>query len=297
MMILGNYEKIRERNNFYRLKTEIKENIISNQSLDRKNIFPGGFTKKTRKQEKTIIKIKNKTTIGGGKLSIIANPPTIKSEKEILKTAKFIKSCGISILDSGCFTPQTTHYNFNGSDEKQLKLFMKAGEKYNLAIITEVINVIDVDLASSYADILQISERNVLNYSLLKKIGKINKPVLLKRGRLMTLKELLMAAEYIMAEGNINIILCERGRNTFDVETKNTLDISTIALLKEKTHLPVIADPAPATEKENLIFPLSMAAIAAGADGLIIKYQHDLNNFQSELTSLHKIVKEINRTL
>lgn len=219
----------------------------------------------------TTIQLPYNTTINHQNVSVIAGPCSIESEDQIMATAHFVKKAGATILRGGAFKPRTSPYAFQGLGIEGLKLLKKAGDYYAMPVVTEVLDSEDIAMVSQYADILQVGARNCQNFSLLKKLGKIQKPILLKRGMMVTIKEYLMAAEYILAEGNTNVILCERGIRTFETETRNTLDISAVCVLKQKTHLPVMVDPSHASGNWKLIHPLSLAAIAAGADGLMIE--------------------------
>jgi len=219
----------------------------------------------------TAIQLPYNTTVSHHNVTIIAGPCSIESEEQIMATAHFVKKAGATILRGGAFKPRTSPYAFQGLGIEGLKLLKKAGDYYAMPVVTEVLDSEDIVMVSQYADILQVGARNCQNFSLLKKLGKIQKPILLKRGMMVTIKEYLMAAEYILAEGNTNVILCERGIRTFETETRNTLDISAVCVLKQKTHLPVMVDPSHASGNWKLIHPLSLAAIAAGADGLMIE--------------------------
>lgn len=221
--------------------------------------------------EVTIIQLPYNITISKNTLTIIAGPCSIETEEQMLSTAEFVKNSGAVILRGGAFKPRTSPYAFQGMGIQGLQLLRKAGETYKMPIITEVLDSEDIGIVSEYADILQVGARNCQNFSLLKKLGKLQKPVLLKRGMMVTIKEFLMAAEYILSEGNENVILCERGIRTFETETRNTLDISAVPVLRQKTHLPVIVDPSHAAGNWKLIHPLALAGIAAGADGLMIE--------------------------
>ncbi|MDY6969208.1 MAG: 3-deoxy-7-phosphoheptulonate synthase [Spirochaetota bacterium] len=238
------------------------------------------LTSRSIKDTQTIIHLKNNTVVGGNRLVIIGGPCSIESEDQIMKTAESVKSAGAHILRGGAYKPRSSPYAFQGMKEEGLKLLRNAGDIYNMPVITEVLEVDDIPIISEYADILQVGARNCHNFSLLKKLGKTNKPVLLKRGMMTTIEEFLLSAEYILSEGNMNVILCERGIRTFETETRNTLDISAVPILKEKTHLPIIVDPSHAAGSWKLIEPLSMAAVAAGADGLMIEVH---NNPESAL--------------
>lgn len=219
----------------------------------------------------TAIQLPYNTTVSHHNLTIIAGPCSIESEEQIMATAHFVKKAGATILRGGAFKPRTSPYAFQGLGIEGLKLLRKAGDYYTMPVVTEVLDSEDIAMVSQYADILQVGARNCQNFSLLKKLGKLQKPILLKRGMMVTIKEYLMAAEYILAEGNTSVILCERGIRTFETETRNTLDISAVCVLKQKTHLPVMVDPSHASGNWKLIHPLSLAAIAAGADGLMIE--------------------------
>ncbi|MDP7180320.1 MAG: 3-deoxy-7-phosphoheptulonate synthase [Candidatus Woesearchaeota archaeon] len=216
--------------------------------------------------------------IGGQEVIIIAGPCAVESEKQIVEIAKSVKKSGAKILRGGAYKPRTGPYDFQGLGEKGLKLLAKARDATGLKIVTEVIDPRDVELVSKYTDILQVGTRNMQNYPLLKEVGKTKMPVLLKRGMWANYKELLLAAEYIMAQGNREVILCERGVRTFETYTRNTLDINAVPSLKELTHLPVIVDPSHGTGKKSLVTPMSRAAVAAGADGLIIETHCDPEN-------------------
>ena len=231
---------------------------------------PYKLASRETKWENTIIKIKD-VEIGGDKIVMMVGPCSVESKKQIEESAAIIHKAGIRILRGGAFKPRTTPYSFQGLGEKGLKLFKQAAAPYNMIVVTEVMDPRDVPLISKYADILQIGARNMQNFNLLKEVGKTKKPILLKRGLSSTIKEFLLAAEYIMSEGNSEVILCERGIRTFETETRNTLDISVVPLLKELSHLPVVVDPSHATGKRTLVPAVSRAAIAAGADGLIVE--------------------------
>ena len=229
------------------------------------------FKKANRKfhPEDTVVDIGG-VKIGGGNFAMIAGPDSVENEEQIISAAMAAKAGGASILRGGCFMPRTSPYDFQGLGEEGIKLLLKAKEATGLPVISELVTTEQLPLLEG-VDCLQISARNMQNFEILKLVGKQDKPVLLKRGPSATIKELLMSAEYIMAEGNSNIILCERGIRTFETMTLNTFDVSAIPSLKELTHLPVIADPSRATGKAALVKSMSMAAVAAGADGLEIE--------------------------
>jgi len=209
--------------------------------------------------------------IGGSRFIVMAGPCSVESEEQMMESAYIVKKGGAHILRGGAFKPRTSPYSFQGMEEEGLKILEKARAKTGMPVVTEVMNTTDVDLVEAYSDILQIGARNVQNFALLKKVGHARKPVLLKRGIMTTIEELLMSAEYILSEGNDQVILCERGIRTFETATRNTLDISAVPVLKELTHLPVIVDPSHAAGNWKYVIPLSRAAVAVGADGLLVE--------------------------
>ncbi|MGP0565256.1 3-deoxy-7-phosphoheptulonate synthase [Nitrospina sp. 32_T5] len=220
--------------------------------------------------------------IGGDRLALIAGPCSVESHDQMMATASSVKHAGANMLRGGAFKPRTSPYSFQGLEEEGLKLLKEAKEATGLPIVTEVMNPGDVELVARYADVLQVGARNVQNFSLLKELGKVNKPVLLKRGMMTTIKEFLMSAEYILSEGNKDVILCERGIRTFETATRNTLDIACVPVLKRETHLPVVIDPSHATGHWDLVEPMARAAVAAGADGLMIEVHPDPVNAFSD---------------
>ncbi|MBF0386012.1 MAG: 3-deoxy-7-phosphoheptulonate synthase [Candidatus Omnitrophica bacterium] len=226
------------------------------------------------RKENTVIKIKDGVEIGDNKVLVIAGPCSIESKELTLSVAKKVKAAGAKVLRGGAFKPRTSPYDFQGLGEEGLKYLKEAGEQLNMATITEVMDVRDLELICKYTDILQIGARNMQNFTLLKEIGKLHKPVMLKRGISATIKEWLMSAEYILSNGNFNVMLCERGIRTYETATRNTLDINAIPLVKQLSHLPVVVDPSHATGVWNLVSPAAKAAVAAGCDGLMIEV-HD----------------------
>jgi 3-deoxy-7-phosphoheptulonate synthase len=208
----------------------------------------------------------------------MAGPCSVEADPQMLGTAWDVKVAGAHIIRGGAFKPRSSPYSFQGLAEEGLKKLASARELTGLAIVTEVMDSTDVDLVSSYADILQVGARNAQNFSLLKRLGQLNKPILLKRGLMNTVEEFLCSAEYILAGGNPNVILCERGIRTFETSTRNTLDLSSVLAIKEKSHLPVIVDPSHASGKAHYVAPLSKAALAVGADGLMIEVHCDPAN-------------------
>jgi len=217
-----------------------------------------------------IIEMKN-VKIGGEEPIIIAGPCSIESEEQIQKAAYIVQELGGHILRGGAFKPRTSPYSFQGLGEEGLKLLKEAGDAYDLPIVSEVMDTRDVEMVFKYVDILQIGSRNMQNFSLLKEVGKTNKPILLKRGMTATIEDWLMAAEYVAYEGNSNIILCERGVRTFETYTRNTLDIAAVPIIKSLSNLPIIVDPSHGTGRKELILPMSKASLAAGADGIMIE--------------------------
>ncbi len=221
-------------------------------------------------REDTIIEVGN-VKIGGNNFVVMAGPCSVEGEEKYLKVARIVKEAGAHILRGGAFKPRTSPYDFQGLGKRGLEIMAKAREETGMPIVTEVMDTRDVELVAEYADIMQIGARNVQNFALLKEVGKLDKPVLLKRGMSTTIKEWLMSAEYILKEGNEKVILCERGIRTFETYTRNTLDLSAIAVVKHLSHLPVISDPSHGTGKWRWVPPMSKASIAAGADGLMIE--------------------------
>jgi len=231
---------------------------------------PYKFVSKEFRREKTEIKVHG-ATIGGDEFVVMAGPCSVESEKQILESAEIVAKHGAKLLRGGAFKPRTSPYDFQGLEEEGLKLLAKARAVTGLGIVTEVMSDRDVSLVADYADILQIGARNMQNFALLKTLGKCGRPILLKRGLSATVKELLMSAEYIVAHGNPDVMLCERGIRTFETVTRNTCDIGAIAALSEMTHLPVILDPSHAAGKRSLVPALARAGVAVGADGLIVE--------------------------
>lgn len=220
--------------------------------------------------------------IGGGFFGIIAGPCAVESEAQLMEIAAGLKKLGADGLRGGAFKPRTSPYSFQGLEEVGLHLLEKAKTATGLPVITELMNLTELELMADYADIIQIGARNMQNFGLLRAVGKQPKPVLLKRGLSATVEEWLMAAEYIMAAGNEQIILCERGIRTFETATRNTLDLSAVPLVKKLSHLPVVVDPSHGTGKRNLVIPMAKAAVAAGADGLLVEVHSDPANAWSD---------------
>jgi len=224
--------------------------------------------------ENSVIKIKD-VEIGGDEIVMIAGPCSIESEEQVFKLAKVVAASGAKILRGGAFKPRTSPYSFQGLGEEGLKYIRAAADEYNLLVITEVMQISQIELISKYADILQVGARNMQNFSLLKEIGNTKMPVMLKRGMSATIEEWLMSAEYILSQGNDKVFLCERGIRTFEKYTRNTFDLSAIPVVHKKSHLPIVADPSHATGFRDQVAPMARAAVAAGADGLMIEIHYD----------------------
>ena len=233
------------------------------------------------KKENTIIKL-GEVEIGGNNTTLIAGPCAVESEEQIHTICEFLSKKGVKLLRGGAYKPRTSPYSFQGLKLEGLKLLRNAADKYNLKVVTEVMSSGSVAEVAEYADILQIGTRNMQNYQLLKAVGKIKKPVLLKRGMSSSIEEWLLAAEYILLGGNPNVILCERGLRTFETATRNTLDLSAVPLVKQLSHLPIIVDPSQGTGVRDLIIPMSAAALASGADGLIIEIHNQPEEAMSD---------------
>jgi len=248
--------------------------------------------------------------VGGSEFVVMAGPCSVESREQICTTAELVKQAGARVLRGGAFKPRTSPYSFQGMEEDGLKLLAEARELTGLPIVTEVVNPRDVELVARYADIMQVGARNTQNFALLKMLGQLDKPILLKRGMATTVQEFLMSAEYILSEGNRKVILCERGIRTFETATRNTLDISAVPVLKSQTHLPVLIDPSHATGHAHLVPPMCYAAAAAGADGLIVEVHpcpeeaasdgpQSLRppDFSAMMTTLRRFVAAADRTM
>ena len=229
---------------------------------------------RTFQKENTQVKIGNEV-FGGPEVVIMAGPCSVESRTQIKTIAKLVKEAGAKVLRGGAFKPRTSPYSFQGLGEEGLKYLREAADANGLLTVSEIMDRVDIPLAIRYIDLIQIGARNMQNFTLLRELGILNKPILLKRGMAATIDELLMAAEYIMAGGNRQVILCERGIRTFENSTRNTLDISAIPVVKKKSHLPIIADPSHGTGLRDHVAPMARAAVAAGADGLLIEVHHE----------------------
>jgi 3-deoxy-7-phosphoheptulonate synthase len=260
-------------------------------------------------QEDTVIDV-NGVKIGGQKVVVMAGPCSVESRAMILETAHAVKEAGGSILRGGAFKPRSSPYSFQGMGEEGLRYLAEAREQTGLPIVTEVMSTDEIDLIAEYSDILQVGARNTQNYSLLKALGKIRKPVFLKRGMSSTIQELLMSAEYILAGGNMQVMVGERGIRTFETTTRFTFDVNAIPVLKELSHLPVVADPAHGTGKWNLVTPIAKAAVAAGADAIMVEVHPDpakawsdgaqsltLERFATMMRELRPVAEAVGRSL
>ncbi len=230
------------------------------------------------KEEDTVVRIpipSGEVTVGGKAIVMVAGPCAVESEAQVMAIAEQIAKTGVRLFRGGAYKPRTSPYSFQGLGEPGLKILAKVRERFGLGIVTEAIDNESLDLVEQYADVIQIGARNMQNFSLLKRAGRARKPVLLKRGMSATLDEFLMAAEYILSEGNYNVILCERGVRTFADHSRNTLDLTIVPAVKKRSHLPIVVDPSHGTGRRHKVLPLSLAAVAAGADGLLVEVHHE----------------------
>ena len=272
---------------------------------------PYKLSSRTTRPENTVIEINGTgVKIGGPEIVVMAGPCSVESREQIIETAQAVKAAGAKVLRGGAFKPRTSPYDFQGHGLKGLEYLAEAREVTGLPVITEVMTVETVPMVAEYADILQIGARNMQNYGLLQAVGKVQKPVLLKRGMSGTIKEWLMCAEYIVSNGNYNVMLCERGIRTYETATRNTFDLNAVPVLKEQTHLPVVADPSHGTGLRELVPAMSRAAVAAGADALILEVHPDpdaavsdgrqsltLEEFATLMGSLRRIAEAVDRTI
>ena len=242
---------------------------------------PFKLASRSFKKEDTRIKIGD-VEIGGNAVAIMAGPCSVESEKQIFTIAEIVAKAGAKILRGGAYKPRTSPYSFQGLGENGLKLLRQAGDAFGLLVITEVMESSQIDLIEKYTDIFQVGARNMQNFSLLRDLGKASKPIMLKRGLSATIDDLLMSAEYILSNGNQNVMLCERGIRTFETYTRNTFDISAIPVVHKRSHLPVIADPSHATGLRDKVIPMARAAVAAGADGIMVEVHHDPDSALSD---------------
>lgn len=259
--------------------------------------------------EETTVAVGN-VVFGGPKVVVIAGPCAVENETQMLETARAVKKAGAVMMRGGAFKPRTSPYAFQGLEEAGLKILKAVSKEVGIPFVTEVVNPMEVELVAEYADMLQVGARNMQNFTLLREIGKVKKPVILKRGLAATVEEWLMAAEYILSEGNYQVVLCERGIRTYETSTRNTLDLSAVPTAKRLSHLPIIVDPSHGTGKRHLVTPLSRAAIAVGCDGLIIEVHPDPENalsdgpqslnfpgFDSFMAEIRPIIQAMGRTV
>jgi len=235
---------------------------------------PYKLASRSFKEENTVLNIKN-VEVGGNHIAMMAGPCSVESKEHIFRMAEIVSKSGAKLLRGGAFKPRTSPYSFQGMGEEGLKIMREAADAYGLLVITEVMEISQIELIEKYADIFQVGARNMQNFSMLKELGKANLPVLLKRGLSATIEEWLMSAEYILASGNKDVLLCERGIRTFETATRNTFDISAIPVIHKKSHLPIVADPSHATGYRDQVPPMARAAVAAGADGIMIEIHDD----------------------
>lgn len=301
---------IRKEEEFYKIgiigdKSKVDlDRLLSFDGVD--ELVPIGksykFVSREFQPQDTIIEIKGKK-IGGRNFLIMAGPCAIESRESIFEIAREVKKAGAQVLRGGAFKPRTSPYDFQGLGEIGLKYMREAADEYGLLVVTEVMDSNDIELIEKYADIFQVGARNMQNFSLLKALGRCNKPILLKRGLSATMRELLMAAEYIVAYGNKEVILCERGIRTFETITRNTVDINAIPLLKEKSHLPVIIDASHGTGRRSLVEPVTLAGVIAGADGAMVEVHENPECATSDgMQSLYfkdfeKLMRNLDKTL
>jgi 3-deoxy-7-phosphoheptulonate synthase len=272
--------------------------IVSPYKIASRHFKPGG----------SIVRL-GSVEIGGPRVVTMAGPCSVENEDQIERAAEIVARAGAQIIRGGAFKPRSSPYSFQGLGEQGLRILRQAADRHGLFVISEVMDQVQIPLLAEYADILQIGARNMQNFNLLRKLGEIRKPVLLKRGIAATIEELLLSAEYILAGGNYEVILCERGIRTFETATRNTMDISAIPVLKRLTHLPVVADPSHGTGKRDFVLPMARAATAAGADGLLVEVHHDPDRalsdgaqtlrpeqFQEMMTQVRAIAQAIGRS-
>ncbi len=260
--------------------------------------------------EKTVVKLGDDIAIGSNQVVVMAGPCSVESESQIDTTAAIVAEAGSKVLRGGAFKPRSSPYSFQGMGEEGLKIMRKAADKYRLKVVTEVMDARQIPMILDYADMLQVGARNMQNFDLLKELGRVSKPILLKRGIAATIEELLLSAEYILAGGNYQVVLCERGIRTFENYTRNTLDVSAIPVIQKLSHLPIVADPSHGTGRRDKVGPMARASVAAGADGLLLEVHPDPtralsdgaqtlfpDQFKQLIKELHMIAPAVGRTL
>jgi 3-deoxy-7-phosphoheptulonate synthase len=245
--------------------------IVSPYKLASRHVRPGG----------TVVKIRD-VEIGNGKLVVMAGPCSVENREQIERIAEIVAQGGASVIRGGAFKPRTSPYSFQGLGEEGLRMMRDAADRHNLLVISEVMDQTQIAMMSDYVDIFQVGARNMQNYNLLRQLGDIRKPVLLKRGISATIEEMLLSAEYVLSGGNYDVILCERGIRTFESYTRNTMDISAIPVVHSLSHLPIVADPSHGTGRRDKVIPMARAAVAAGADGLLVEVHHDPDHALSD---------------
>jgi 3-deoxy-7-phosphoheptulonate synthase len=264
------------------------------------------------KHDDTIVRVGD-VEIGGPEPAIIAGPCAVESLEQTMSIAEIVASCGVKLFRGGAFKPRTSPYSFQGLGKEGLKILAQVRDRFGMGIVTEVLDTETADLVEEYADIMQVGARNMQNFSLLRRVGQARKPVMLKRGMSATLDEFLLAAEYIMAEGNYNVILCERGVRTFTDHTRNTLDLSIVPAVQHRSHLPIMVDPSHGTGKRHKVIPLARAAVAAGADAIMVEVHNHpeqalsdgpqallpdmFKQLVTEVRAIHKVIAEIETSL
>jgi 3-deoxy-7-phosphoheptulonate synthase len=256
--------------------------VLSGVSEVHRISSPYKLVARTFRPEGTVVKFSNGVSVGADEVVVMAGPCSVESHDQIFAVAESVSRSGARFLRGGAFKPRTSPYSFQGLGEEALKLLREAANQFGLLVVTEVMEISQIPLMLPYVDILQVGARNMQNFNLLRELGKVRKPVLLKRGIAATIEELLLSAEYLMAGGNYNVILCERGIRTFETYTRNTLDISAIPIVKKLSHLPIVADPSHGTGRRDKVAPMGRAAIAAGADGLLIEVHNCPDNALSD---------------
>lgn len=260
--------------------------------------------------ENTVVKLGDDIAIGSNQVVVMAGPCSVESESQIDTVAAIVAEAGTKVLRGGAFKPRSSPYSFQGMGEEGLKIMRKAADKYRLKVVTEVMDARQIPMILDYADMLQVGARNMQNFDLLKELGRVSKPILLKRGIAATIEELLLSAEYILAGGNYQVVLCERGIRTFENYTRNTLDVSAIPVIQNLSHLPIVADPSHGTGRRDKVGPMARASVAAGADGLLIEVHPDPtralsdgaqtlfpDQFKQLMKELHMIAPAVERTL
>jgi 3-deoxy-7-phosphoheptulonate synthase len=290
------------------LNREMMEPNPCNKGINGGSSIPSRVSRKTKPTD-TIVNI-NGVKVGGSEIVVIAGPCAVESREQLFETARSVRTAGAHILRGGAFKPRSSPYSFQGMGEEGLKLLYEIRKETGMPVVTEVMDTRQVEMVAQYADMIQIGSRNMQNYPLLKEAGICRKPVLLKRGMMATIDEYLMAAEYVLSHGNEQVILCERGIRTFETSTRNTLDLSAVPVLKRLTHLPVIVDPSHGTGVRWIVPPMAKAAVAVGADGLIMEVHYNpeaalcdgyqslsLDEFDSLMCDLRKIAQAVGREI